>query len=133
MALDIVTKPANHLNWFEISVLDFERAKRFYESLFQITMEVQQLGPVLMAYFPVVDQAAGKLIGALAKSSEHRPSADGVMIYLNANPDLQLVIDRVVGAGGKVLQPKTHISADIGYMALFLDSEGNRVALHSNG
>ncbi len=133
MALDIATKPANHLNWFEIPAVDLDRAKRFYESLFQITMQVEQFGPVTMAYFPVVDHTAGKLMGALAKSNEHRPSADGVMVYLNANPDLQAVIDRVAGAGGKVVQQKTHISPEIGYMAVFIDSEGNRVALHSNG
>lgn len=53
------------------------------------------------------------------------------LVYLNANPDVQLVLDRIVAAGGKILVPKTEISPEIGYMGVFMDSEGNRVALHA--
>jgi hypothetical protein len=62
----------------------------------------------------------------------HKPSAtDGPLIYLNGNPDVQIVLSRVEAAGGKITVPKTEISPEYGYMAVFLDTEGNRIALHS--
>jgi predicted enzyme related to lactoylglutathione lyase len=54
-----------------------------------------------------------------------------VVLYLNANPDLSPVLGRIPAAGGKVLLPKTQITPEIGYKAVFEDTEGNRLALHS--
>jgi hypothetical protein len=53
------------------------------------------------------------------------------MVYLNANPDVQPILDRIEAAGGKIIVPKTEISPEHGHMAVFIDSEGNRMALHS--
>ena len=61
-----------------------------------------------------------------------KPSAtDGPLIYLNGNPDVQKVLDKVEHAGGKIMVPKTMISPEFGFMAVILDTEGNRIALHS--
>ena len=84
-----------------------------------------------MSGFPA-DMGKGKVSGALAQSQMHKPSEEGAVIYLNANPDIQKVIDRIAPAGGKVAMPKTQISPEIGYMAFFIDTEGNKVGLHGN-
>ena len=69
----------------------------------------------------------------LVMSNMHKPSSEGAVIYLNANPDLQAVLDKIQEAGGKVDIPKTQITEDFGYMAFLTDTEGNKVALHSQG
>ena len=120
----------NVLNWFEISVSDIARAKKFYETIFSITMEEMDMMGMKMASFPY-DPMSGKLAGALVQSDMHKPSADGVKIYFNGNPDLDAVLSKVEGAGGKITMPKGKISDEIGYMAFFIDTEGNAVALHS--
>ena len=126
-----MTAQENALNWFEISVADMARAKKFYEAVFDIKMEEQTMADIKMAYFPA-DSMSGKVSGCLAHSDMHKPSADGAKIYLNGNPDLSNALGNVEAAGGKVVMPKTLITDEIGYMAFFVDSEGNGVALHSN-
>ncbi len=84
-----------------------------------------------MAFFPY-ENMSGKLSGALVQGPMHKPSADGVKIYLNGNPDLSVALGKVESAGGKITMPKTKINDDIGHMAFFIDTEGNGVALHSN-
>lgn len=121
----------NALNWFEIATTDLARAQQFYETVFGIKMDAMDLPNIQMRTFPG-DGMNGKVGGALVKSGMHKPSKEGAVIYLNANPDLNDSLSRVEKAGGKVLVPKTHISDDIGYMAFFEDSEGNTVAMHSN-
>ena len=69
--------------------------------------------------------------GALAQSPMHKPSVEGVVIYLNANPDIDAVINRIEAAGGKILMPKMMIGKDIGSMAFFADTEGNKMGLHA--
>ncbi len=118
----------NALNWFEIPATDIERGKKFYETIFEIQMMSMDMMGMQMAGFPSMPPHVG---GALVKSDQHKPSMDGAAIYLNGNPDLQLVLDRVEHAGGKVLMPKTKIDDHIGFMAFILDSEGNKVAIHS--
>lgn len=122
---------ANALNWFEISVSDISRAKKFYEEIFSIQMEQMEMMGMKMAMFPI-DNMSGKVGGGLAESPYHKPSIDGVKVYLNANPDMEVILAKIAGAGGQVMMPKTKISDEIGYMAGFVDSEGNHVALHSN-
>lgn len=126
-----MTPQVNTLNWFEISVSDISRAKKFYETIFGIDMPVQEMMGMQMAFFPA-ENMNGKVSGALVQSPSHKPSMDGAKIYLNGNPDLANALGKIEAAGGKVVMPKTHISDDIGYMAFFIDSEGNNVALHSN-
>jgi len=121
----------NALNWFEISVTDIARAKKFYEEIFSVEMPVQDMMGMKMAYFPA-DMMNGKVGGSIVESPYHKPSADGVKVYLNANPDMDVILERIGAAGGQVMMPKTKISDEIGYMAGFVDSEGNHVALHSN-
>jgi hypothetical protein len=121
----------NALNWFEISVSDIARAKKFYEAVFNITMYETEMMGMKMAFFPA-EQGNGKVSGGLVQGEGYTPSTDGAKIYFNGNPDLSGALNRVEGAGGRVLMPKTHISPEIGYMAFFMDSEGNAVALHSS-
>lgn len=127
---DKMSAATNSLNWFEIPVLDMARAKKFYETIFEIKMEEMEMPGMKYAMFPF-DPAAAKVAGGLAQSEMYEPGSTGPIIYLNANPDLQNVIDRIVAAGGKLTLPKTSIGPN-GFMAFFLDTEGNRMALHSN-
>jgi len=125
-----MSSSTNAINWFEIPATDISRAKTFYETIFEITMHEMEMPDMKYAMFPF-DPKNRKVAGALAQSSFHTPSATGSIIYLNANPDLQLVLDRVEKAGGKITMPKTSIGGN-GFMAFFTDSEGNGMALHSN-
>lgn len=124
-------KNSNTLNWFEIPATDISRAQKFYETIFSTNMDPRgEMMGMKMVAFPS-DMGNGKASGALVQSANHKPSTDGAVIYLNANPDMQPVIDRIEKAGGKVVMPKTKITDEIGHMAFFIDSEGNKVALHS--
>jgi predicted enzyme related to lactoylglutathione lyase len=127
-----MTDKENALNWFELSVADINRAKKFYETIFGIKMEQQEMMGMQMAFFPGSQNMDGKVSGGLVQSSMHKPSADGAKIYLNGNPDLANALSKVEAAGGKVTMPKTKISDDIGYMAFIIDTEGNAIGLHSN-
>jgi hypothetical protein len=127
-----MNEKVNILNWFEISVKDTARAKKFYETVFSVKMETQEMMGMKMTMFPSEDMN-GKVAGALVEGPMHKPSAEGAVIYLNGNPDLGIALAKVEAAGGKVIMPKTHISPEVGYMAFFMDTEGNRVAMHSNG
>ena len=125
-----MTNKENSLNWFEISVSDINKAKIFYETVFGIKMDQREMLDAQMAFFPM-EEGNGKSSGALVQSPMHKPSAEGALIYLNANPNLSDVLSKIEQAGGKITMPKTQIG-EFGYMALFLDTEGNSVALHSN-
>jgi hypothetical protein len=121
---------ANVLNWFEIPVNDMERAVKFYCSIFGYeSMYITNMEGFDMAFFPMEGEGVG---GALVKGEWYKPTQDGSLIYLNGNPDLAAVLDKVEAAGGKVILPKRMINEEIGFMGVFIDIEGNRVALHSN-
>ncbi len=126
-----MTAKENALNWFEISVSDMNRAKKFYETVFGIEMQEQEMMGMKMAFFPAEDMN-GKVSGSLVQGPMHKPSADGAKIYLNGNPDLDIALGKVAAAGGKVTMPKTKISDEVGCVAFFTDTEGNTVAMHSN-
>jgi predicted enzyme related to lactoylglutathione lyase len=119
------------ISWFEIPTTDLKRAQKFYEQILEVQMIPMDLGNFKMCMFPIEDQSG--VGGALCHSPGfYQPSAtDGPLVYLNANPDVQIVLDRVEKAGGKILVPKTQISPEYGYMAVISDTEGNRVAFHS--
>jgi predicted enzyme related to lactoylglutathione lyase len=122
---------ANALNWFEIPATDINRAKTFYENIFGVNMDLQDMMGMQMANFPY-DPMSGKVSGALVQSEMHKPSQDGAVVYLNANEaGMDNVIERIGEHGGQVVMPKTLINEDIGYMAFFMDSEGNKIGLHS--
>lgn len=118
----------NMINWFEIAVSDFDRAKKFYETIFDIQMSVTEIQGYKMAFFP---NEAGIVSGAICYGEGYIPSGAGALLYLNANPDVNLVLDRATAAGGRIIVPKTLIGADTGYYAFIVDTEGNRIALHS--
>ena len=122
---------SNSINWFEIPTKDIERATKFYSAVFGITMEVQEMEGMPMAFFPY-EPGSGKMSGALIKSDMHAPStSDGPVLYLNADPDLSDAFGKIEAAGGSIIMPKTQIPEEHGYMAFFIDTEGNRMALHS--
>jgi len=125
----------NALNWFEIPVSNFDRAKKFYENIFNYEMPENTMGDTRMGFF-LYDMPAGKVGGAIVFNEQfYSPSEKGTLVYLNAQPDLQIILDRVEDAGGTILKSKTIISEEqnLGYWALLKDSEGNRIALHSMG
>ncbi len=119
------------VGWFEIPVVDMDRAKKFYEAVFDLKIQVQDLNELVMGIFPFAEGKPGAW-GALVKHKEfyHPSTTDGPLLYFSCR-DVAVQVDRIEKAGGKVLQPKKLISEGAGYMALFLDIEGNRIALHS--
>jgi predicted enzyme related to lactoylglutathione lyase len=121
----------NAISWFEIPTTDLNRAQKFYETIFGVSLTPLDVQAIKMRMFPLEDQMG--VGGALVYNADfYKPSStDGPLIYLNANPDVQNVLGKVESAGGKILVPKTQISEDYGYMAMFIDTEGNRIALHS--
>lgn len=121
----------NAISWFEIPVIELARATKFYETIFGVSLAPLDMENVKMRMFPIDDRMG--VGGALIDSGGfHKPSlTDGPLIYLNGNPDLQRVLDKVEDAGGKIMVPKTEISPEYGYMAVIIDTEGNRIGLHS--
>ena len=121
------------INWFEIPVTDFNRAKTFYETILDIEMQVHEVGTSRMGIFDYDNENDGRGGAIVYDPGFYTPSANGPLIYLNSEPDIQLVLDAVEAAGGKVLQGRTEVSMsrDMGYWALILDSEGNRIARHA--
>lgn len=121
----------NMVGWFEIPVEDMDRAKIFYEAVFKVEIQIQEFGDTLMGWFPW-DHAKPGASGSLIQNKDwYKPSnVAGVLVYFNSE-DVQNELDRIGSAGGRILKPKTLISPDIGYMGLFMDTEGNRIALHS--
>lgn len=120
------------ISWFEIGTTDLGRATKFYEAIFNVKLNPLDLPNIKMRMFPLDDMMTG-VGGALVDSGGfHKPSGtDGPLIYLNGNPDVQIVLDRVEAAGGKIMLPKTEISPEYGFMAVIIDTEGNRIGLHS--
>ncbi|MBL7738343.1 MAG: VOC family protein [Chitinophagaceae bacterium] len=120
------------ISWFEIPATDLARATIFYEAILGISLIPMDMPNIKMRMFPVEDQMTD-IGGAIVDSGGfHKPSAtDGPLIYLNGNPDVQQVLDKVEKAGGKIMLPKTEISPDYGFMAVIIDTEGNRIGLHS--
>ena len=122
----------NAVSWFEIPAEDISRAQKFYETIFDIEMIPMEMPGFEMRMFPI-ENPMENVGGAICKSGDfYKPSAEsGPVVYLNANPDVQITLDKIEAAGGKIIVPKTEISPEYGFMAVFIDSEGNRVALHS--
>ncbi|HEY6504705.1 MAG TPA: VOC family protein [Chitinophagaceae bacterium] len=120
------------ISWFEIPATDLARATKFYETILGVTLIPLDIANIKMRMFPVEDQV-NDIGGAVVDSGGfHKPSVtDGPLIYLNGNPDVQKVLDKVEKAGGKIMVPKTEISPEHGFMAVIIDTEGNRIGLHS--
>ena len=117
------------VNWFEIATKDLQRATRFYESVFATTLRQETISEGMpMAIFM---RDNGQSCGCLTGGDWIEPSTQGTLVYLDAGPSIQAVLDRVEAAGGKIAMDRTELPRDIGYIAHFIDSEGNRVALHA--
>ncbi len=119
----------NPVNWFEIATEDLERAKDFYVAVFSRNMQYIDMPDAQMYMFEGAPDASGSL-GAIVKSSQNTPSADGAIIYFSCE-DLNNELEKVEAAGGKVLFPKMSIG-EFGFISQFIDSEGNRIGLHSH-
>ena len=117
----------NALNWFEIPASDIERATKFYNTILNVELIPVEMGDgYTMGMFPAEDGVSGAVI----QGEGYTPSAEGSLIYLNGGEDLNNVLNRVEGAGGQVVGPKMDIGEN-GFAAFFIDSEGNKVGLHS--
>jgi uncharacterized protein len=119
---------ANPVAWFEIPVNDLERARKFYETVFDFPMKTMEMGPRKMAFFPMTDGIYGTG-GALVQEESFIPSYQGTMVYFSTG-DIDGTLDKVNSSGGKTLLPKTSIG-EYGFVGYFEDSEGNRVGLHT--
>lgn len=117
----------NFVSWFEIPAINFQQAVDFYNHIFKIDMETQLDDNYAMAFFP----AENGIGGSIVTGPNSIPSPLGPLVYLNAGEDLNPVLDRVEEAGGRIVMNKTLIDDDSGYFAIFIDSEGNKLALHS--
>jgi predicted enzyme related to lactoylglutathione lyase len=128
----MTTTKSNPVGWFEIPVTDMKRATTFYQTVFQCTLTSLSMGPLEMMLFPMQDNGTGAS-GALVQHADwYKPSSfDGVLVYFTAmSGDCAVELERVRSAGGTVLQEKKSLGT-YGDVAFFLDSEGNRIALHN--
>jgi hypothetical protein len=121
----------NAISWFEIPVTDFNRAKTFYQKIFDAQMQETEMNGIRMGIFPSEQGSVG---GAICFGEGYKPvGADGAKVYLNGGDDLTAVLSRVESAGGKQILPKTEIAPEMGHFAFFSDTEGNVVGLYSVG
>ena len=118
---------ANQVNWFEIPTQDLNRAKKFYEDVFELELSLQEMGPMKMAWFPSEEKGAGAT-GTLVHYAGYQPSPQGVTIYFNVG-SIEDTLKKVESKGGKTVSGKQPIGP-YGFAANFTDSEGNRVGLH---
>lgn len=116
------------INWFEIPAVDMERAVTFYEKVLAIKLRREEMNGMQLGIFPY--EAPGPS-GAVCKMPQFEPAPHGTLVYLDAGADVAPVLARVTANGGKVVLDKTLVSEDIGYIGVFIDSEGNRVGVHA--
>jgi uncharacterized protein len=126
----------NTMFWVEIPATNFERAKKFYETIFDMQMYPVPMPRQTYAIFPL-DMDAKGAGGAIVEGPGYEPFGDtikGPIIYLDRGEDLSIPLSKVEDAGGKILLQKTKngVNGEFGFIAHFLDSEGNRIGLHSN-
>jgi len=118
----------NFISIVEIPTIDFSRAIAFYQAILDISIEEIEMDGIQMGLFP----NDGESISVqLIKGGEYKISRDGTIVYLNAGNDLQTVANKIEANGGKIIAPKTEIGPDMGFYAMFIDTEGNKLGLHS--
>ena len=115
--------------WFEIPALNFERAVNFYQEVLDLELVTCEMGGLKQGLFPHDDKSL--VSGSIVCGLDYTPSKQGSVVYLNGGDNLELALSKIEAAGGTVLTPKTHLGDEIGYIAHFIDTEGNRIALHS--
>ena len=118
----------SYVSIFEIPATDISRAIHFYQTILDVSIEKMEMSGFEMGLLPYEGQA---VVGVIMKGEGFQPSVDGVTIYLNAGNDLQVVLDKVAKNGGEIIMPKTPHADESGFFALFIDSEGNKMGLHS--
>ena len=118
------------INWFEIPAVKFERAVKFYSDVLGHELPVSEMNGSHMAFF---SSEPLEVSGVIIQGEGAEPSTKGILLYLNGGADLNIPLNKVEQAGGSIVVPKTKISDDLGYFAIFIDSEGNRLAFHSQG
>lgn len=123
-----VATQVNPVTWFEIPVKDIQRARKFYQAVLGYDLDVHEMGPLTMAWFPMTQSATGAT-GSLVMGESYVPSHSGTIIYFSVD-DIEGTLRKVNGNGGKTLAAKTGIG-EYGFVAHFEDTEGNRLALHS--
>jgi uncharacterized protein len=122
----------NIVGWFEIPVSDLNRAVKFYESVLNIKLEIHDFGDLKMAWFPSNNNVPGSPGSLVCHEKFYKPSENGVLIYLTSSSgDLNADLKKVEESGGRMIIPRRLISETFGFMAVFHDTEGNRIALHS--
>lgn len=115
------------ITFFEIPAIDFNRAVNFYEKVFETKIGCCDYGVEQMGFFP--DHRCG-VRGAISRAEDFHPSSDGVLLHFAAD-NIDIILQRVVEAGGRILRSKTKIDAEgQGYFALLVDTEGNRIGIH---
>lgn len=118
----------NLVTFIDIPATDFGRAVSFYKAILGLEINETEVFGTKMGFFPSDGTNAS---GAIVQGQDYKPSTDGVIAYLNGGNDLQNVLDKVGPNNGKVIVPKTHISPEVGYIGMFIDTEGNKMAVHS--
>lgn len=115
------------INWVEIPSLDINKSKKFYSDILNgVTFHDMEMEGSKYALFPSEDKFN---CGALVQSDYHKPSSDGVMVYLDGGKDMDIILNKVVKAGGQVIMPKTYTGADAGHVGMFIDVDGNKIGL----
>jgi uncharacterized protein len=117
----------NKIVWVDIPVAKLDRAIRFYSAVMGTQIEKTEYPGMSLGLLPHKD---GEAAGCLYASDKVKPSADGPLVYLNVHGRLDEAVEAVEPSGGKILEPKEAIGP-FGFRAIVLDSEGNRIALHS--
>lgn len=118
----------NFINWFEIPANDFTRAVTFYNAILGVEIKCTEMFGTKMGFFPT---DGTNVSGAIVEGADYKPSADGLHVYLNGGMDLQTVLDKIEPNNGTIIVPKTPISPAMGYFGIFIDTEGNKMAVHS--
>lgn len=119
----------NLISIVEIPTADFSRAVAFYQAILGIHIEEVDMDGVQMGLFPNDGES---VFVQLINGSEYKTSANGTIVYLSAGDDLQTVANKIEANGGKIIVPKTEIGPEMGFYAMFTDTEGNKLGLHSN-
>lgn len=118
----------NLVTFIDIPATDFSRAVSFYKAILGLEISEADISGTKMGFFPT---DGTNVSGAIVQGKDFRPSTDGVIVYLNGGNDLQTILDKVALNNGKVIVPKRHISPEVGYVGMFIDTEGNKMAVHS--
>ncbi len=115
--------------WFEIPATKFERAVKFYHDVLDVDIGYEEMDGLKLGLFPHDDKTS--VSGAIIHGKDFKPSKDGSVVYLNGGDDLAVALSKVKDAGGEIIIPKTFLGDEIGYIAHFSDTEGNRIGIHS--